>query len=248
MPDESYPHDKDWYLNHDLEDDEPWYWIIDRFLEAKIFAKRLKDKNEIKKLDTIYKKDDEFSAVLALSPENIRNSNFDRSKSIVKVLGSELLFLIEVVQNRIENKEINSEFLMLWGELERVFRSLEIAYSQYVKKRKNSKNTNRLIDAQRVWYAAWLKKGDFKKRVELDAFLENLGQKVLDGSAKTPKDWTEKEFRNFIVRMAKQEETKFQLNESYSPQHLKKKDVERILSKKSELYVVRVFWTQCIKI
>lgn len=205
--------DPKWYLICDIPDDDPWFWIVDRFMGARLTVQS----NGFKVPTVVTKKLAESS----------------KSKEAVRVSGEELCHYVGVVEELISKRELSVEFLQLWGEFERCFAKFEIISPQLIK-RQRAQSDNRQL--QKQWYSLWVAERGSMTINSLDRYLEELCDDIINDRIIPPDGWGGNKLRNFVADMSDSQRStrrnrKFFLASTYDKTNLPASERELLATK-----------------
>lgn len=214
-------HESDWYEHIDrMEDDDPWHGILSRFYDGKFFAERLKKSGLIKHLDKI----------------TLKQLKSKKMKAGVEVKGDEFLFLIDAIENRLQNQEIDIEFIKLWGEFEKIYTLLSIKYPEYKSKTKNAVNIDRLKTLQKQWYALWLEETNLN-RTEINRQIGEIYTAFYAGECKLPPHMKSEDFDKFIGVFCKEGVPKFKIVDTYATRNFSPAQIKNMLRKRGKIRI-----------
>lgn len=205
--------DPEWYLVCDIPEDDEWFWIVERFLSARLTVQL----NGFKAPAVVTKKLAESS----------------KSKDAVRVSGEELCYYVGVVEELISKRELSVKFLQLWGEFERCFANFEIIFPQLIKRQKAQPGNRQL---QKQWYSLWVAERGSMTIDGLNRYLEALFDDIINDRIIPPDEWGGNKLRNFVADMADSQRStrrnrKFILASTYDKTNLPASERELLATK-----------------
>lgn len=197
----------DWYQVLDIPDSDPWYDIVGEFIDMQFFARRLKGKGEIESKSVIYTREFKSKA----------------QRDILNVQGSNFLGLLGIIEQKISAKKVDVDFLQYWGELQRSYIKLQIAYPQFLREQKSGaagKKNNKSLQYQ--WYALWYLQRGKLSRTLLNQQLEKLYRNIDTGKVRPPKGWTKLSLKKFMQKMSNPKKKGFKISSGFAPSNFRK--------------------------
>lgn len=207
----NFYYDPEWYLICEIPDDDPWFWIVSRFLDGKSVVKSRSFK--------------------ALQRVTVKKADSKLPKIIVEVSGDELRFYVEIIEEYLRRRELSATFLQHWGEFERCFAKFEFAEPALLKRQNSQRQNSRSL--QKQWYSLWVEQRGSTSRKALDAYIEELCDDILNDRLLPLENWEANCLRSFVADMADSIKSsgkyrRFSLSTTYDKTNLGASEIKRL--------------------